>query len=138
MRILVSACLLGASCRYDGKSVPNDKVIELSKEHELIPFCPEIYGGLTTPRDPSEIIGDKVMSISGKDVTAQYLRGAQEALKVAKLFGCTTAVLKERSPSCGCREVYDGTFSGVLKEGMGVTAKLFIENGIKVLGESEI
>lgn len=136
MKILVSACLLGASCRYDGKTVPNESVKALAEKHELIPFCPEIYGGLSTPRDPSEIIGDKVMSINGKDVTKQYNKGAREALMIAKMFGCTTAVLKEKSPSCGCGKIYDGTFSGTLKDGMGVTAKLLTENGIKVVGES--
>lgn len=137
MRILVSACLLGANCRYDGKSVPCEEVKSLAKRHELIPFCPEIYGGLSTPRAPSEIIGDKVMSKVGKDVTAEYKKGAEEALKMAKLFCCNAAVLKERSPSCGSKNVYDGTFSGRLVDGMGVTAKLFCENGIKVYGESD-
>ncbi len=136
MRILVSACLLGASCRYDGKSVPNEAVMALKEKHELIPFCPEIYGGLTTPREPAEIIGDKVVSKVGNDVTAQYNKGAEEALRLAKFFGCECAVLKERSPSCGFGKVYDGTFSGTLVDGNGVTAELFAKNGIKVYGES--
>jgi uncharacterized protein YbbK (DUF523 family) len=138
MRILVSACLLGVACRYDGKSVPKDCVKELMNEHELIPFCPEIYGGLKTPRDPSEIIGDKVMSINGVDVTEQYMKGAYEALNMCKLFGCKVAVLKEKSPSCGFGRIYDGTFSGTLTDGDGVTAKLLTENGIAVYGENSI
>ena len=138
MRILVSACLLGVKCRYDGKSVPKDNVMRLMQEHELIPFCPEIYGGLSTPRDPSEIRGDKVVSSKGVDVTEQYKKGAEEALRIANMFGCTMAVLKERSLSCGNKQVYDGTFTGTLTDGMGVTAKLLTDNGIKVLGESEI
>ena len=138
MKILVSACLLGVKCRYDGKSVPKENVMRLMEENELIPFCPEIYGGLSTPRDPSEIRGDRVVSSKGNDVTEQYKKGAEEALKIAKMYGCTMAVLKERSPSCGNKQVYDGTFTGTLTDGMGVTAKLLTDNGIKVLGESEI
>ena len=101
-------------------------------------MCPEQLGGLTTPREPSERQGERVVMRSGRDVTAEYTRGAQEALRLARRFGCTAAVLKERSPSCGRGEIYDGTFTGTLTPGDGVTAQLLLENGIAVYGESEI
>ncbi len=140
MKILISGCLLGLSCRYDGKSKGLDaEIIEKLKEkHMLIPACPEQLGGLSTPRNPSERIGDKVMMDSGADVTAEYRRGAEQALMLAKLFECEAAILKERSPSCGCGEIYDGTFSGSLTAGDGVTAELFKAAGIPVYGESRV
>ncbi len=137
-RILVSACLLGASCRYDGKSKPNEKVLELMEKYELIPVCPEIFGGLPTPRTPAERVGSRVLTRDGADVTEQYEHGAAEALRLAKLFGCKKAVLKEKSPSCGSGEIYDGSFSGALTPGFGVAAALLFENGIEVFGESDI
>lgn len=140
MRILISACLLGVSCRYDGASKPMDRDIieKLKEKFELIPICPESLGGLHCPRDPSERIGGKVISCNGADVTAQYERGAREALYLARLFDCKIALLKERSPSCGRGQIYDGTFSGKLREGDGVTAELLTANGISVYGESEV
>ena len=138
MKILVSACLLGVKCRYDGKDNFSEKVKKLGEKHELIPVCPEIMGGLPTPREPSERRGEKVVSRTGKDVTDNFLRGAEETLRLAKLFSCDCAVLKERSPSCGSGRIYDGTFSSTLTEGYGVTAQLLRENGIKVYGENEI
>ncbi len=140
MKILISGCLLGLSCRYDGKSKGLDaEIIEKLKEkHTLIPACPEQLGGLSTPRNPSERIGDKVMMDSGADVTAEYRRGAEQTLMLAELFGCEAAILKERSPSCGCGEIYDGTFSGSLTAGDGVTAELFKAKGIPVYGESRV
>ena len=138
MKILVSACLLGVKCRYDGKDNFSEKVKKLGEKHELIPVCPEIMGGLPTPREPSERRGEKVVSRTGKDVTDNFLRGAEETLRLAKLFSCDCAVLKERSPSCGSGRIYDGTFSSTLTEGYGVTAQLLCENGIKVYGENEI
>jgi len=140
MRILISACLLGVSCRYDGASKPMDRDIieKLKEKFELIPICPESLGGLHCPRDPSERIGGKVISCNGVDVTTQYERGAREALYLARLFDCEIALLKERSPSCGRGQIYDGTFSGKLREGDGVTAELLTANGIKVYGESEV
>lgn len=136
--ILVSACLLGIGCRYDGKHKANSEVLSLGEKYNLIPVCPEIYGGLPTPRVPSERIGDKVMMKDGHDVTENYKRGAQEALELCRIYNIKTAILKERSPSCGKGEIYDGTFSGTLTERDGVTAELLIANGIRVLGESEI
>ena len=140
MRILISACLLGVSCRYDGASKPidSDKIERLKEKFELIPICPESLGGLHCPRDPAERIGKKVISCNGADVTAQYERGARESLYLAELFGCKIALLKERSPSCGKGQIYDGTFSGKLRDGNGVTAELLTANGIAVYGESQI
>ena len=138
MNILVSACLLGVRCRYDGASKPNEAVLRLMEQHTLIPVCPEQLGGLATPRPPAERQGDAVRTRSGVDVTAQYRRGAEEALRLCRLYGCEAAVLKERSPSCGAGAVYDGTFSGVLTTGNGVAAELLTANGIPVYGESRL
>ena len=136
--ILISACLLGVCCRYDGESKPIMQTFALMERYHLIPVCPEQLGGLPTPREPSERQGDAVRAKSGADVTAQYRRGAEQALHLARLYGCRAAVLKERSPSCGSGEIYDGTFSGCLTPDDGVTAALLKENGIAVYGESEI
>ena len=139
-KLLISACLLGAACRYDGKSVPlpQETLAALNEKFALVPVCPEQLGGLPTPRDPSERRGDAVVSRRGGNVTAQYARGAQQALYLAETLGCRAALLKERSPSCGSGEIYDGTFSHTLVPGDGVTAALLKENGIAVCGESEI
>ena len=137
MRLLVSACLLGCPCRYDGASKPCPAVLALAERHELVPVCPEQLGGLPTPRPPAERREDRVVTQSG-DVTEQYRRGAEETLKLCKLFGCEAAVLKERSPSCGHGQIYDGTFSGTLTAGDGVTAELLTVHGIPVYGESQI
>ena len=137
MRILISACLLGTRCRYDGASKEHPLVKTLAERHTLVPVCPEQLGGLPTPRPPAERRGDRVVTRSG-DVTEQYRRGAEEALKLCKLFGCEAAVLKERSPSCGRGAVYDGTFTGTLTPGDGVTAELLASHGIPVYGESQI
>lgn len=138
MNILISACLLGAGCRYDGIRTENAAAMCLAEKHHLIPFCPEQAGGLATPRPPAEICGGKVMTRDGDDATEAYRRGAEEALQLARLFRCEVAVLKERSPSCGSGKIHDGTFSGGLKVGDGVTAALLKAHGIRVLGESEI
>lgn len=149
MNILISACLLGISCRYDAKSKPNQKILDFVKNQvllknpsvNLIPFCPEIYGGLPTPRTPCELKNEngkvKVISADGIDRTSEYEKGANEALRLCKLFDIKIAILKEKSPSCGSELIYDGTFSRTLISGDGVTAKLLKENGIRVLGESE-
>lgn len=137
-RILVSACLLGVSCRYDGIGKADKNVLKLMDKYELIPVCPEIMGGLATPRDPAEIIDGRVITKGGRDVTAEYARGAEETLKLAKLYGCKKAILKERSPSCGFAKIYDGTFSHTEVEGNGLTANLLSENDIVVIGESNL
>ena len=137
MKILISACLLGVCCRYDGASKPHPLAAALAERHTLVPVCPEQLGGLPTPRPPAERRDGRVVTQSG-DVTEQYRRGAEETLKLCKLLGCQAAVLKERSPSCGRGEVYDGTFTGTLTAGDGVTAALLEEHGIPVYGESRI
>lgn len=136
--ILVSACLLGTPCRYDGKSKANPDVLALCARYNLIPVCPEVAGGLPTPRVPSERIGDKVMMRDGRDVTDNYRSGALEALRLCRLHNIKIAILKERSPSCGKGEIYDGSFSGRLTARDGVTAELLTKEGIRVIGESEI
>ena len=136
--ILISACLLGCACRYDGRSKPHPLAQELARRGLAVPVCPEQLGGLPTPREPSERQGCAVVMKSGTDVTAQYRRGAEQTLHLARLYGCKAAVLKERSPSCGSGRIYDGTFSDRLTSGDGVTAALLKENGIAVYGESEI
>lgn len=139
MKILVSACLVGVNCRYNAKPIPvGEEIAQLMEKHELIPFCPEAYGGLTTPRAPSEIRNGRVFSSQGRDVTEEFERGAREALALARRFGCEAAVLKERSPSCGSGFVYDGSFTGRLVEGDGVTAGLLKDAGIRVYGESQL
>ncbi len=134
--ILVSACLLGADCKYNGKNNRNENVLRLMEKHTLIPVCPEQLGGLATPREPSEKSGGRVISKSGADVTENYKKGADEVLKIARLYGCKRAVLKAKSPSCGSGKVYDGTFSGTLIDGDGVTAQLLKQNGIEVQNEN--
>ncbi len=136
-KLLVSACLLGTPCRYDGKSKADARVQALSEKYELIPVCPEELGGLPTPREPSERQGERVVMRSGRDVTEEYRRGAAAALALCLQNGCKAAVLKEKSPSCGCGEVYDGTFSRRLIAGDGVTAELLKAHGITVYGESD-
>lgn len=139
--LLISACLLGIACRYDGLSKPLDAEIieQLRKRYHLIPICPEIMGGLPTPRIPSEISPDgRVLRKDGGDVTENYIRGAREALRLAEIFHCKTALLKERSPSCGTGKIYNGTFSKTLTDGNGIAAELLQKNGIRTIGESEI
>lgn len=138
MKILVSACLLGLPCRYDGKSVACPELLKLKERHELIPFCPEIYGGLPTPRCPAEIREHLVITKDGSNVTQQYNKGALLAAETAKQLHCELAILKEKSPSCGTHRVYDGTFTGTLKAGMGVTARLLSENGIRCISDEDI
>ena len=137
MTILVSACLLGCPCRYDGAAKADPRVLALMERHTLIPVCPEQLGGLPTPRLPSERREGGVFDRGGKNVTPQYRQGAEEVLRLARLYGCTHAVLKERSLSCGNGQIYDGSFSHVLVPGSGVAAELLAQNGITVLGESQ-
>ena len=140
MNILVSHCLLGEPCRYDGASRLDRQVLELHRAgHNLIPVCPEVLGGLDTPSAPAELQPDgRVVNEDGEDVTAAYRAGAEAALKIARETGCTLAVLKARSPSCGCGEVYDGTFTHTLKGGWGVAARLLMEAGITVMDEEDL
>ena len=135
--MLISACLLGCRCRYDGASRPQPWIAALAERHTLVPVCPEQLGGLPTPRPPAERCGVRVVTREGGDVTAQYRRGAEEALRLCRLLGCNAALLKERSPSCGSGAIYDGTFTGTVTAGDGVTAELLRKNGIPVYGETQ-
>lgn len=138
MKILVSACLLGENCKYNGGNNKNENVIKLGKKHTLIPICPETFACLPTPRVPSEIRDGRVYSKNGEDLTEAFYDGAEKALYVAEETGCQTAILKERSPSCGFGKIYDGTFSGTLTYGNGIAAQMLFEHGIKIYGESDI
>ncbi len=135
---IVSACLAGIKCNYKDEARPCQKVIELVKQGKAIPVCPEQLGGLTTPRTPAEQKDNKVFTKTGDDVTAQFKRGAEEALKIALLSNCDEAILKAKSPSCGSGKIYDGTFSGRLIDGDGVFARILKKNNIKVFNEDEI
>lgn len=137
-KLLVSACLLGVCCRYDGKSKLQPGMEALAEKFALIPVCPEQLGGMPTPRIPSERVGDRVMNREGADVTHHFVKGAEEALRIGRLLHCDGALLKERSPSCGSGTIYDGSFSGGLKPGDGVFAELLKAHGIQVYGEGDI
>ena len=137
MIILVSACLLGLCCRYDGASKPCPAVIAAAQKHTLIPICPEIYGGLPTPRPPAERQGNRVVAKNGRDVTAEYEHGAQETLRLAQLFGAHHAILKEKSPSCGYGHIYDGTFTCTLTDGSGLAAQYLHDAGLELHGEGQ-
>ena len=126
--ILVSACLLGTNCKYSGGNNLCPTVVHLAEQHSLIPVCPEQLGGLPTPRPPAERQGDAVVTCEG----------AEEALKLAQLFGCDTAILKARSPSCGHGVIYDGTFTGTKIPGSGVTAALLKKAGLTIYTELDL
>lgn len=137
-KLLVSACLIGENCKYNGGNNSNENVIGLGEYFDFVPICPECFGGLPIPRAPSEIVGDRVLSKDGEDRTAEFKDGAEKSLYVANECNCTVAVLKERSPSCGFGKIYDGTFTGTLVKGNGFTADLLYNNGIRIFGESDI
>ncbi len=131
--ILVSTCLLGVHCRYDGGHQERKEMIELFKYGNVIPVCGEQMGGLTTPREPAEEVDGKILTISGIDVTVQFHRGAQDILKLAKDIGAKKAYLKTKSPMCGSGQIYDGSFKGKLIDGDGVLTKLLKNNGIEII-----
>ena len=137
--VLISACLLGFECKYCGGSnkLTEQQLAALGERFRLIPVCPETAGGLPTPRDPSERLGDKVVSNQGRDVTAQYQKGAETALWLARRYDCKAALLKEKSPSCGSGQIYDGSFTGTLVPGDGVAAEELKKEGLIVFGESD-
>ena len=135
--ILVSACLAGLNCRYDGKANTEEKILSLVKQGLAIPVCPEQLGGLPTPRPTAEIVKSKILTSDGKDVTANFIKGAEETLRLANLFNCKEAILKQRSPSCGFGKIYDGTHSNKVVSGNGITAELLFKNGIKILTEED-
>lgn len=136
--IIVSACLAGVECRFDGRSKPNNMIMEMVEKGEAIPVCPEVLGGLPTPRDSQEIINGRVITNNGRDVTNYFNKGAREVLRICLENGCKRAILKSKSPSCGMGYIGDGTFSGNLIEGDGVTARLLKEHGIEVITEKDI
>ena len=138
MKVGVSACLVGKNTKYDGGNNYNKYVMEYLKDKEVVLICPEVFGGLPTPRIPSEQLNDKVINSKNEDVTKQFVDGAQEALKRLQQQNVNVVILKERSPSCGYKKVYDGTFSKTIIDGNGVFAKLAIENGFIIYTESDI
>ena len=138
MRILVSKCLLGCPCRYDGKDNNHPAVMDFLDGYEVVAVCPEQLGGLPTPRPPSERIGDKVIAKTGEDFTLQFERGGQKALQIAKESHIFVCVLKARSPSCGSGIIYDGTFTHTKVKGDGVTAEALKREGFPVFTEEEL
>ena len=136
-KVLVSSCLVGTNCKYDGGNNKNEKLINYLKNKEVILVCPEQLGGLSTPRVPAERIKEKVVTKDNKDVTENYKKGAEEVLKLAKKFQVKKAILKSRSPSCGKGKIYDGSFSHNLIDRHGVCAELLIKNGIEVISSDE-
>jgi len=145
---LISACLVGINCKYDGENNLPDldpEILEEYKQGKLIPVCPEQLGGLATPRTPAQIqnaSGEdvldgkvKILTEKGADLTEQFVKGAKEVLKIAKMLNIKEAVFKQRSPSCGCGQIYDGTFTKTVKRGDGVTTALLKRNGIKIKTE---
>ena len=135
---ICSACLLGIHCCYNSSNNLNPKIQKLALEETLIPICPEQLGGLSTPRSASEIKDQKVITVDGKDVTDAFKKGAGEVLKIAKFLNIKKAILKQKSPSCGYGQIYDGTFSGTIIEGFGITAKLLMNNEIEIQTEETI
>lgn len=136
--IAVSACLAGVECRYNGKAFPVEEVMELYRQGKALPVCPEMLAGFSAPRHPGEIRNGRVFSSSGDDETEGYMRGAKIALAVVLAAGCTKAVLKSKSPTCGSGRIYDGTFTGRMTDGDGVFASLLKQNGITVITEDDI
>ena len=137
-RILISACLVGDNVKYDGGNNKNPLIEKLLEKYELVPFCPEVEGGLPIPRHPSEQRGEQVINDIDEDVTDEFERGADLALNICLYLKITKAILKERSPSCGVHSIYDGTFSHKVIDGSGVTAALLKRKGITVYSEDEI
>ena len=138
LKIAVSACLLGDNCKYNGGNNFSEKVAKFVQGHEVIPVCPEVMGGLPTPRESSEIVDGVVRHKDGTSVDEEFRRGAEIALEKVLENGVELVILQSRSPSCGVKQVYDGTFSGTLIPGQGVFAKLLTENGIEVLDVSDL
>ena len=145
--ILISACLCGVNCKYSGGNNLSEPLLKLLKEGKAVLFCPEQAGGLETPRKPCEIVGGtskdvlkdnaRVLNVDGEDKTAEFIKGAYETLRLAQVINAEYVILKGKSPSCGIGKVYDGTFSGALISGNGITAELLIQNGFKVINEED-
>lgn len=139
--IIISACLAGVNCKYNGGNNLNKDIIEIMKEGKGVLVCPEQLGGLTTPRVPCEIVDNKNLKVINKfneDKTLEFIKGAEETLRIAKTVNAKIAILKSKSPSCGCGLIYDGTFSGKIINGNGITTDCLIKNGIKVYNENNI
>ena len=137
-KLLISACLIGENCKYNGGNNRLSVIDSLAEKYELIPACPEQLGGLSTPRKPSEIVGDRVVNNIGDDVTAEFIRGANKTLEIAKSNGCFACLLKERSPSCGVKNIYDGNFKNKTVKGSGITTQLLKFHGFMVVSEEEV
>jgi D-alanine-D-alanine ligase len=135
--LLASACLCGAPCRYDGRAAPHPELVRLYEQGLALPVCPEVDGGLPAPRPPCELRGGRAVSKDGRDVTERVLAGAEQALELARRYNLRLAVLKERSPACGGKRIYDGTFSGRVIAGQGLAAALLDVNGVTVINEDE-
>ena len=138
MKIMVSACLLGQNCKYSGGNNRDERVLAFLEGHEVIPVCPEVMGGLPTPRPPAEIVHGEVINQLGVSVDKEYRLGAQKALEIARREKIDLAILQSRSPSCGVRQIYDGTFTGTKISGQGVCAALLMENGFAVLDREDV
>ena len=136
-KVIVSACLVGKNCKYNGKNNINEKIMEFLKDKEVILVCPEVMGGLTIPRLKSEILDGKVVNEKGEDVTAYFVSGAKIALEEAKKNNVKLAILKEKSPSCGSKKIYDGKFNGTVINGSGIFASMLKEIGVKILTEED-
>nr|WP_300094249.1 DUF523 domain-containing protein [Sedimentibacter sp.] len=134
---IVSACLCGENCRYDGRSTLSEKVRKLVDEGKAIMVCPEVEGGLPIPRHPCEIRDNKIVNTQNEDKTEEFISGAEKVLKIAEKHNIKKAILKEKSPSCGSSFIYDGTFSRKLIKGQGITTRLLRENGIEVKSDEE-
>lgn len=138
MKIMVSACLLGENCKYNGGNNLSEKVMKVIEGHEVIPVCPEVMGGLPTPRVPSEIVNGVVTMADGCNVDAEFRKGAQIGLDLARENNVDLVILQSRSPSCGVKQIYDGTFSGNKIDGQGVFASLLTENGFRVMDVEDL
>ena len=138
MRIMVSACLMGENCKYNGGNNLNEKVLEFVKGHEVISVCPEVMGGLPTPRVPAEIVDGVVTTKGGRNVDVEFRKGAENALQIAIENQVDLVILQSRSPSCGPKQIYDGSFCGKRIDGQGVFAKMLMENGFKILDVEDL
>lgn len=136
--LLISECLCGVCCRYDGDHNRIECLEELKNVYNLVPVCPEVLGGLLTPRCPTERVGNRVQTKNGTDVTEQFKRGATLALAIAIEKNCRCALLKAKSPSCGYGELYDGTFTRTLVKGVGVTSELLLQHDIQIYTEKNV
>lgn len=140
-KILVSQCLYGGKpVRYDGKTKEetDPRFLKWKEEGRLVPVCPEVFGGLPTPRSDAQRVGDKVIARTGKDVTFEYMKGAHEAVRLAEEHGVLCAIMKEKSPSCGSNKIYDGTFEGKLVDGQGTAVELLRASGVAVYSEEQL